>query len=161
MTLRDTITRLLGLQRASATTARERLQLVLAHDRSDLNPELLEQMRREILEVVSRYVEIDFDEVDVSLETEDRVTALVANLPIRRAKAVVQPGVKANISLGVKDAELAKPDAPASPEPDSASRPEVETASPTTTEPGQPAAEALQPGPTAESASRESFQNLS
>jgi cell division topological specificity factor len=161
MTLRDTITRLLGLQRASATTARERLQLVLAHDRSDLNPELLEQMRREILEVVSRYVEIDFDEVDVSLETEDRVTALVANLPIRRAKAVVQPGVKANISLGVKAAELAKPDASASPEPGSASRPEVETASPSTMEPGQPAAEALQPGPTAESASRESFQNLS
>jgi len=160
MTLRDTITRLLGLQRASATTARERLQLVLAHDRSDLNPELLEQMRREILEVVSRYVEIDFDEVDVSLETEDRVTALVANLPIRRAKAVVQPGVKANSSHGVKAAELAKPDASASPEPGSASRPEVETASPTTTEPGQPAAEALQPGPTAESANRESFQNL-
>jgi cell division topological specificity factor len=91
MSLRDTINRLLGLQRASATTARERLQLVLAHDRSDLDPELLEQMRREILEVVSRYVEIDLDEVDVSLETEDRVTALVANLPIRRAKAVRQP----------------------------------------------------------------------
>jgi cell division topological specificity factor len=88
MTLRDTIYRLLGLQPASATTARERLQLVLAHDRSDLNPELLEQMRREILEVVSRYVEIDLDEVDVSLETEDRVTALVANLPIKRARAL-------------------------------------------------------------------------
>jgi cell division topological specificity factor len=57
---------------------------VLAHDRSDLNPELLDQMRREILEVVSRYVEIDLSEGDVSLETEDRVTALVANLPIRR-----------------------------------------------------------------------------
>ena len=52
---------------------------------SDLNPELLEQMRREILEVVGRYVEIDLSEGDVSLETEDRVTALVANLPIRRA----------------------------------------------------------------------------
>jgi cell division topological specificity factor len=38
--------------------------------------------------VVSRYVEIDLDEGDVSLETEDRVTALVANLPIKRAKAV-------------------------------------------------------------------------
>ena len=62
----------------------QRLQLVLAHDRSDLNPELLDQMRREILEVVSRYVEIDLSEGDVSLETEDRVTALVANLPIRR-----------------------------------------------------------------------------
>lgn len=86
MALRDVINRLLGRQPASASTARERLQLVLAHDRSDLNPELLEQMRREILEVVSRYVEIDLDEGDVSLETEDRVTALVANLPIRRAR---------------------------------------------------------------------------
>jgi cell division topological specificity factor len=87
MTLRDMINRLLGRQPASATTARERLQLVLAHDRSDLNPELLQQMRREILEVVSRYVEIDLEEGDVSLETEDRVTALVANLPIKRARA--------------------------------------------------------------------------
>ncbi|APD48378.1 cell division topological specificity factor MinE [Synechococcus sp. CS-602] len=86
MTLRDFIDRLLGRQTASATTARQRLQLVLAHDRSDLNPELLEQMRREILEVVSRYVEIDLEEVDVSLETEERVTALVANLPIKRAR---------------------------------------------------------------------------
>ena len=91
MTLRDLINRLLGRQQASAETAKQRLQLVLAHDRSDLNPELLQQMRREIIEVVSRYVEIDIEEGDVSLETEDRVTALVANLPIRRAKPVVRP----------------------------------------------------------------------
>jgi len=84
MTLQDLIDKVLGRQKASADTARQRLQLVLAHDRSDLNPELLEQMRKEILEVVSRYVEIDLSETDVSLETEDRVTALVANLPIRR-----------------------------------------------------------------------------
>ena len=96
MSLREMINRLLGRQPASATTARERLQLVLAHDRSDLNPELLEQMRREILEVVSSYVEIDLEEGDVSLETEDRVTALVANLPIRRAKAVVKPAADAD-----------------------------------------------------------------
>jgi len=84
MSLKDLIDKLLGRQPASADAARQRLQLVLAHDRSDLNPELLDQMRREILEVVSRYVEIDLSETDVSLETEDRVTALVANLPIRR-----------------------------------------------------------------------------
>ena len=90
MTLRDFVNKLLGRQPASATTAKQRLQLVLAHDRSDLNPELLQQMRREILEVVSRYVEIDLEEGDVSLETEDRVTALVANLPIRRAKPLPQ-----------------------------------------------------------------------
>lgn len=91
MALFDFIQRLLGLQKPSATTAKERLQLVLAHDRSDLNPELLEQMRREILEVVQKYVEIDLDGGDVSLATEDRVTALVATLPIRRAKAMPLP----------------------------------------------------------------------
>ena len=83
MTLKDLIDKLLGRQPSSASTAKQRLQLVLAHDRSDLNPELLEQMRREILEVVARYVEIDVEGGDVSLETEARVTALVANLPIR------------------------------------------------------------------------------
>lgn len=91
MTLRDLINKLLGREPASATTAKQRLQLVLAHDRSDLNPELLQQMRREILEVVSRYVEIDFEEGDVSLETEDRVTALVANLPIKGTRPVQAP----------------------------------------------------------------------
>lgn len=88
MALLDFIQRLLGRQRPSATLAKERLQLVLAHDRSDLNPELLEQMRREILEVMQKYVEIDLDGGEVSLATEDRVTALVANLPIRRARVV-------------------------------------------------------------------------
>ena len=84
MTLRDIINKLLRRQPASASTARERLQLVLAHDRSDLSTELLDQMRREILDVVAKYVEIDMDEGAVSLETEDRMTALVANLPIKR-----------------------------------------------------------------------------
>jgi len=84
MTLRDILNKLLGRQDASANTARERLQLVLAHDRTDLSPDLLDQMRKEILEVVAKYVEIDLEEGAVSLETEDRMTALVANLPIKR-----------------------------------------------------------------------------
>jgi len=89
MTLIDFLQRLLGREKPSGTLARERLQLVLAHDRSDLNPELLEKMRREILEVVQKYVEIDLESGDVSLETGDRVTALVANLPIRRARQTI------------------------------------------------------------------------
>jgi cell division topological specificity factor len=91
MTLRDLVDKLLGRQPASASTARDRLQLVLAHDRSDLSPELLDQMRREIFEVVAKYVDIDLEEGDVSLETEDRVTALVANLPFRRPIASKTP----------------------------------------------------------------------
>ena len=86
-TLRDILDKLLGRQPASAKTARDRLQLVLAHDRSDLSPELLDQMRREIFEVVAKYVDIDLDEGEVSLETEDRMTALVANLQIKRCQA--------------------------------------------------------------------------
>ena len=91
MTLRDLVDKLLGRQPASASTARDRLQLVLAHARSDLSPELLDQMRREIFEVVAKYVDIDLEEGDVSLETEDRVTALVANLPFRRPVASTNP----------------------------------------------------------------------
>ena len=91
MTLRDLVDKLLGHQSASASTARDRLQLVLAHDRSDLSPELLDQMRREIFEVVAKYVDIDLEEGDVSLETEDRVTALVANLPFRRPVSSTNP----------------------------------------------------------------------
>jgi cell division topological specificity factor len=48
-------------------------------------------MRREIFEVVAKYVDIDLEEGDVSLETEDRVTALVANLPFRRPVASTSP----------------------------------------------------------------------
>jgi cell division topological specificity factor len=48
-------------------------------------------MRREIFEVVAKYVDIDLEEGDVSLETEDRVTALVANLPFRRPVASTNP----------------------------------------------------------------------
>ncbi|MFM7086085.1 MAG: cell division topological specificity factor MinE [Cyanobium sp.] len=91
MTVLDFLNRLLGREKPSGTMARERLQLVLAHDRSDLNPELLDQMRREILQVVQRYVEIDLESCDVSLETEDRVTALLANLPIKRTRSQPLP----------------------------------------------------------------------
>ena len=107
MTLRDILNKLLRRQEASANTARERLQLVLAHDRTDLSPDLLDQMRREILEVVARYVEIDIDEGAVSLETEDRMTALVANLPIRR-DSLGAIKTKTNNDQLKEDAELEK-----------------------------------------------------
>jgi cell division topological specificity factor len=113
MSLFEFLNRLMGRQKPSGTQARERLQLVLAHDRSDLNPELLMQMRREILEVVQRYVEIDLEGCDVSLETEDRVTALLANLPIKRA--LPRPPVEneaASASPAGSDDSAATPERP-------------------------------------------------
>jgi cell division topological specificity factor len=98
----------------------------LAHDRSDLNPELLERMRREILEVVQKYVEIDIESGDVSLTTDDRVTALVANLPIRRARPLPSLSLETGARTKPSDPEvLALVDNPAMPEPSPSKSSEV------------------------------------
>jgi len=66
----ELIERLFGRNNSSGVDAKRRLKLVIANDRSGLSQEMLEMMRRDILEVVSRYVEIDSDEMELSLESE-------------------------------------------------------------------------------------------
>lgn len=66
--------------------AKNRLKLVLMHDRTNLDPSVLEQMRDELVEVISKYVEIDKDALDLNLESETNTIALVASIPVLRAK---------------------------------------------------------------------------
>ena len=66
----------------SGKVARDRLQIVLMHDRSDISPEIMESLRTDIIAVIKKYVEIDESRIELELEKEDRSVALVANIPV-------------------------------------------------------------------------------
>ncbi|HTU71638.1 MAG TPA: cell division topological specificity factor MinE [Candidatus Baltobacteraceae bacterium] len=67
---------------SSSSTAKERLRLVLMTDHLALGPDIVENMKRDLIDVISRYVEVDRDKVEVSFEREDRALAMLANIPI-------------------------------------------------------------------------------
>jgi cell division topological specificity factor len=52
------------------------------HDRPDISPELMENLKRDIITVIKNYVEIDESHIELNLEKEDRSVALVANIPV-------------------------------------------------------------------------------
>lgn len=72
--------------RASRDVAIERLRLVLVHDRAMVSPALLEMLQGEMIEVVSRYLEVDPEGAEVHLTTNDEVATLVASVPVRRVR---------------------------------------------------------------------------
>jgi cell division topological specificity factor len=70
----------------SKSVAKDRLKLVLMHDRADIPAPMMEQMRQEIIAVIAKYVEINEADLRVDLERADTTVALVANIPIRRVR---------------------------------------------------------------------------
>jgi cell division topological specificity factor len=81
----DWLDRLFGHKQRSADQARERLKLVLIHDRTDLTPGQMEKMRDELLQVISRYIDIDPASVNITVLQEGREQRLVADIPLRAA----------------------------------------------------------------------------
>ncbi len=77
--------RLTGRTPKSADQAKERLKLVLIHDRTDLSPDALEKLKNELIAVISHYVEIDPRHVNISMEQDGREQRLVADIPIKPA----------------------------------------------------------------------------
>lgn len=75
------LNRLFGRQNSGAT-AKERLRLVLMSDHLSLAPELVDAMKRDLVDVISRYVEVDRDKIDVHFENQENVVAMLANIPI-------------------------------------------------------------------------------
>ncbi|MBL4934020.1 MULTISPECIES: cell division topological specificity factor MinE [Clostridium] len=70
--------------------AKDRLRLILIHDRGEIAPELLNKIREEILEVISKYVEIDAGDMEITVTkteaSEGNSPALVANIPIKSVR---------------------------------------------------------------------------
>ncbi len=70
----------------SADEAKERLKLVLIHDRTDLSQEELSVMKNELLAVISRHVEIDPEAVKISMRQEGREQKLTADIPLKTSR---------------------------------------------------------------------------
>lgn len=80
------IDKLLGKTKHSADTAKERLHLVLIHDRTDLSPDDLQSMKDRLIEVISDYVEIDAAQTEIQIELKGREQTLIANIPLKASR---------------------------------------------------------------------------
>jgi len=80
-------------KKTSSNVAKDRLKLVLVSDRANCSPEIMEQIKNDIINVISRYIEIDQEGLDIKItQTESEgnngtVPALFANIPIKDLKS--------------------------------------------------------------------------
>lgn len=71
--------------------AKDRLKLILIHDRGEIAPEIIDKIREEILDVISKYIDIQVDNVEISVnrngdEEGENTSALIANIPIKNVR---------------------------------------------------------------------------
>ena len=79
----DLLDRILGRNRKSANQAKERLSLVLIHDRTNLSNSALAALKDELIDVISRHIEIDPEAVIIEMNQDGRQQRLIADIPIR------------------------------------------------------------------------------
>lgn len=75
-----------GRRGKSKKKAKERLQLLLVQDRINLSPDIVEKMREELIEVISRYVEVERKDIEIELKRKEEQTTLFANIPVKGIK---------------------------------------------------------------------------
>lgn len=80
----DLFARVFGREDASKEVAKERLRLVLVHDRASLSPQTLENLKNDLVKVISQYLDIDDEGFKVDFSRQDDSMALVANIPIKK-----------------------------------------------------------------------------
>ncbi|MBS6362793.1 cell division topological specificity factor MinE [Burkholderia sp.] len=78
---------LLGEKKKSASVAKERLQLIIAHERVGGRPpaDYLPALQKELVAVISKYVKISNDDIRVSLERQDELEVLEVKIEIPQA----------------------------------------------------------------------------
>jgi cell division topological specificity factor len=82
----DFLERIFGRNRKSANRAKERLHLVLVHDRTNLTRSGLEDLKDELIDVISRHIDIDPSAVNIEMNQDGRQQRLVADIPIKGPK---------------------------------------------------------------------------
>jgi cell division topological specificity factor len=78
--------RIIGRDRKSAEQAKERLKLVLIHDRTDMSPGALEALKDDLIKTISRHITIDPDAVRIEMSQEGREQRLIADIPLQAAQ---------------------------------------------------------------------------
>lgn len=84
----DFIAKLFGKESGSKNVAKERLRLVLVHDRASMSPQMLESLKTDLIQVISNYMVIDEANLEVNLDSSGNTVALVANIPVKGMKRV-------------------------------------------------------------------------